>query len=71
MGDAPEVGEAPTERELELFRLYETHGSMMAVAEAAHAGEGYVRNKLSFLYKKLGVKSAIQAGRALREKGLI
>jgi DNA-binding NarL/FixJ family response regulator len=64
----PELGDEPTERELEMLRLYERTGSHAGVASALGLSAGYVRKQLSYLYKKLGVTTAIQAAAKVRER---
>jgi hypothetical protein len=56
---------------LETWSVYEQHDRMVDAAAAAGVSFAMFKKRLRELYTILGVKSSQQAGRVLRERGLV
>lgn len=56
---------------LDTWRIYERHDRMVDAAEAAGVSFATFKKRLRELYRILGVQSSQQAGRVLRQKGIL
>lgn len=56
---------------LETWRVYEQHDRMVDAAAAAGVSFAMFKKRLRELYVLLGVNSSQQAGRVLRERGVL
>lgn len=56
---------------LDTWRVYERHDRMVDAAEAAGVSFAMFKKRLRELYTLLGVNSSQQAGRVLRERGVL
>lgn len=56
---------------LDTWRVYERHGRMVDAALEAGVSVAMFKKRLRDLYARLDVSSSQQAGRVLRERGLL
>ena len=68
---APEVIEALSQKEVEVLGLMASGCSNREIAEALHKSEGTIKNHVSSVLSKLGVRDRTRAVLIAIEKGLL